>query len=308
MSSFASSPRIYRGVHRKELRRKGQTPAEQAAIDASLKKIFDDLDPSGPNAFDLGPRSIFSAGTSTGTTGSGSTGDPTGLQPWSRKIRRGNDREENEEMVEALDELKEEVSAISTDFELLDWARRRIFDTLPRPFSVSAATDSSSSSPLSEMEAPAPFPSTYPRILAHLMKVSRQHFNNPHLSLSLFHQAQTHSPESYLSGCLSSAYTELIRTRWDCFRDLEGVSRAIREMDANAVSWDRTTQTVIGKIIEQVGKEMLQSRDGEGQGFRWGEEAREILFHLEKKLQRALKTSEVHDYRAKRERERRLWS
>ena len=212
-------------------------------------------------------------------------------------------------MVEALDELKEEVSAVSTDFELLDWARRRIFDTLPKPFSISATTHSGPElSPSSEIDEPAPFPSTYPRILAHLMKVSRQHFNNPHLSLSLFHQAQTHSPESYLSGCLSSAYTELIRTRWECFRDLEGVSRAIREMDANAVSWDRTTQSVIGKIIEQVGREMLQNRDDEGQGSRWGEEAREILFHLEKKLQRALKTSEFHDYRAKRERERRLWS
>jgi hypothetical protein len=136
------------------------------------------------------------------------------------------------------------------------------------------------------------------------MKVSRQHFNNPHLSLSLFHQAQTHSPESYLSGCLSSAYTELIRTRWECFRDLEGVYRAIQEMDANAVSWDRTTQSTIGKIVEQVGRDLIQS----GQGNRWGEGANEILFHLEKKVQKSLRTSEILQNQAKRDRERRLWS
>ena len=205
-------------------------------------------------------------------------------------------------MVEALDELKEEVSAISSDFELLDWARRRVFDTLPKP------TMSGSSTLLSETEEPTEFPSTYPRILAHLMKVSRQNYNNPHLSLSLFHHAQTHSPESYLSGCLSSAYTELIRTRWECFRDLEGVYRAIQEMDLNAVSWDRTTQSTIGKIVEQVGRDLIQSQSGQGQGYQWGDEARQILFDLEKKVQRSLRKSEALDVRAKRDRERRLWS
>lgn len=199
--------------------------------------------------------------------------------------------------MEALDELKEEVSAIQTDHELLEWARRRVFDPLPAPSSLANVEGEVSD------DAPATFPKTYPRILAHLMKVARQSFNNPHLSLSFFHHAQTLSPESYLSGCLSSAYNELIRTRWECFRDLDGVYRAIREMDEHAVSWDKTTQREVGKIVEQVGRDVI--RHGTGQ---WGPGVHDILDKLEKKVSWSIRRTEYVEERNKRQRERRLWT
>lgn len=290
-SPITSSPRAFRGVHSRDSRRRGQTPAEKAQIDQALREIFEKLDDKGPSSgrFDLGPANIFD------TTLRGR--DATGLKPWSRDIRRGFDREENDDVVEALDELKEEVSAIQTDHELLDWARRRIF-TAP-----STPTPGSIFGEAGNIDNITTFPKTYPRILAHLMKVARQSFNNPHLSLSLFHHAQTLSPESYLSGCLSSAYTELIRTRWECFRDLDGVYRAIMEMDGNAVSWDKTTQREMGKIVEQVGRDVLVRGPGQ-----WGPGVYEILHKLERKIQRSLRQSEYIEERNKRQRERRLWT
>lgn len=295
ISPYTSSPRIYRGVHRRDLRLRGQTPAESAAMDRSLHDIFEQLgDNNHTSNFELGASSNISK-------------DDSGLRSWSRSVRRGYDREENDDMVEALDELKEEVSAISTDFELLDWARRRVFDTLPKPTSNTHTTSDSMGSVNDDGSGSngdaETFPSTYPRILAHLMKISRQNFSNPHLSLSLFHLAQTHSPESYLSGCLSSAYTELIRTRWECFRDLEGVHRAIKEMEVNAVSWDRTTQATIGKIVEQVGRDVLQSGAG-----KWGEEVYGILEQLEQRVQKSLRQTEYYDDKARRERDRRIFA
>lgn len=311
-SPYASSPRTYRGVHRRDQRAMGQTPAEQSLMDDALREIFRKMPPIdalGP--FDLGPSSIFDPmSTSAARSRHGNNLEP-GSRPWSAQIRRGFDREENDDMIEALDELKEEVSEIQTDLELLDWARKRVFTLTTTPTGTESHGQSQGESDQAATDGTATtitggvgYPKTYPRILAHLMKVSRQSFNNPQLSLSLFHHAQTLSPESYLSGCLSSAYNELIRTRWECFRDLDGVYAAIMEMDGNAVSWDKTTQREIGKIVEQVGRDVLE-RGAEQWG---GQGVYEILDMLERKVQRSLKQSEYLDERAKRARDRRIYS
>jgi hypothetical protein len=225
--------------------------------------------------------------------------DSTGLRPWSQTVRRGVDREEDDSFAEELDEMKEEVSALTTDLELLDWARRRIFVSTP----TSESSVDTSLIPGSESVEAMTFPKTYPQIIGHAMRVARQSFNNPHLALSFFHHAQTSSPESYLTGCLASAYNELIKTRWECFRDLDGVDQALREMDANAVSWNIKTQRVVGKIVEEVGREVIE----QGADV-WGEGVFGILDRLEKKVQRAIRQTEYMDEQAKRRRERRLWS
>jgi hypothetical protein len=256
-----------------------------------LNQIFKSLD-SG----DFKSTGLFND-DSPAFKGAHSRQDPTGLKEWSPTIRRRTDREEDDRYTEELDEMKEEVSAISTDLELLDWARRRVFTATPTP--------AGDALPLStDMPEPLAFPKTYPRILAHVMKVSRQAFNNPHLSLAFFHHARTSSTESYLVGCLASAYNELIRTRWECFRDLDGVDQAIREMDANAVSWDIKSQLVIGKIVEEVGREVLE-KGTEAWG---GERVYEVLDRLERKVQMAVKHTEYLELRNKRNRDNRLWT
>jgi hypothetical protein len=241
------------------------------------------------------------------------SGDTTGYKDWSRDVRRRTDRLEDDRYTVELDEMKEEVQAISTDLELLDWARRRVFTTDTPPTSttntstnaVGANEPPSATSPTSaDVAEPLSFPNPYPQILAHVMRVAREQHNNPHLSLSFFHHARTSSVESYLVGCLSSAYNELIKTRWECFRDLDGVDEAIKEMDANAVSWDMKTQRVVGKIVEEVGREVIQKGPED-----WGgERVYEILLRLERKVQAALRKSEFLEAKAKRARERRIYT
>lgn len=258
-------------------------------MDEALNQIFKSLD-SG----DFKSTGLFND-DSPAFKGAHSRQDPTGLKEWSPTIRRRTDREEDDRYTEELDEMKEEVSAISTDLELLDWARRRVFTANPTSPGDSALS--------TETPEPLAFPKTYPRILAHVMKVSRQAFNNPHLSLSFFQHARTSSTESYLVGCLASAYNELIRTRWECFRDLDGVDQAIKEMDANAVSWDIKSQLVIGKIVEEVGREVLE-KGPEAWG---GERVFEILDRLERKVQKAIKHTEYLEQSEKRMRDKKLW-
>lgn len=290
---YSDSPRAKPGVHRRDQRARGQTPAERAKLDEALQQIFKSLDEG-----DFRSTGLFNDDTPAFKGANQGKQDPTGLKEWSPTIRRRTDREEDDRYTEELDEMKEEVSAISTDLELLDWARKRVFTANPVPTGDTAT-------PLpTDTPEPLAFPKTYPRILAHVMKVSRQAFNNPHLSLSFFHHARTSSPESYLVGCLASAYNEVIRTRWECFRDLDGVDQAIREMDANAVSWDMKSQLVIGKIVEEVSREVLEK----GPDTWGGERVFEILDRLERKVQKAIKHTAHLDEAEKRSREKRLWT
>lgn len=316
MRPYSDSPRTQRGVHQRNLRAKGQTPSENFRLEQALRDIIRDLDEepfNKPGGLGLGPGLGFPIDSPAFRGGQSATGgDASGYKEWSQAVRRRTDRLEDDRYMVEFDEMKEEVQAISTDLELLDWARRRVFttDTPSTTGSTATTTTAGSNEPIpttptsTDMAEPLSFPKPYPQILAHVMRVAREAHNNPHLSLSFFHHARTLSIESYLVGCLSSAYNELIKTRWECFRDLDGVDQAIKEMDANAVSWDMKTQLVVGKIVEEVGREVIQKGPED-----WGgERVYEILDRLERKVQAAIRKSEYLDKQAKRAREKKIWT
>lgn len=188
------------------------------------------------------------------------------------------DSEEDAVVLEMLDGLKEEMGMCRTDVDLLKWAKDKVF----APSTGSQAA--SESSILSDTEDFGPsFSPVYPRILAHLLSYIRRNFNNPHLVLALFHHAQTQSPESYLSGCLAPAYNEVLKTRWESFRDLEGVEAGLREMEQNGIAWDRGTAKTIGRIVNDVGKEVWS---GTGWQEKYGKDVHIRLAQLEDKLQK----------------------
>ncbi|WRT67791.1 uncharacterized protein IL334_004765 [Kwoniella shivajii] len=226
---------------------------------------------SGSSPFGFG----FGLNRSRQGTGRGSTG--RGLRRFFEK-----DETEDDQSIEELEMLKEEMEVIASDVELIEWAKNRVFKPLPQPsFSASSLNSISSSSLSSESGGssltnsatkntssisdestiqPIVFPATYPKILAHLLRTLRVHYNSPHLVISLFQYAQTSSLESYLSGCLTSAYNELLLVRWESFRDLEGVELGIREMEIMGVRWDSTTSRLVSKVIEEIQKDFLQSQ------------------------------------------------
>jgi hypothetical protein len=156
-----------------------------------------------------------------------------------------------------------------TDVDLINWAKEKVF----RPKSAIGT----------EGEEIQRYSAVYPRILAHLLSHVRRNYNNPHLVLALFHHAQTQSPESYLSGCLAPAYNQVLQTRWESFKDLEGVESGLAEMEANGVAWDRQTAKAVEKIINAVGKEVFM---GTGWQEKYGKNVHMRLAQLEDKLQK----------------------
>lgn len=159
------------------------------------------------------------------------------------------------ELVVAVDALAEELSVLTSTSEIVTWAQDKVFTR--------------------EQETRAQFPKTYPRALAALIRTLWVRLNAPHLALAMFEHAKSLGVESYLAGCQTSAYNELVRVRWEAFRDLSGVLEAVKEMEQHAVAWDKGTSGLVGAIVDAVGKEILQAKG------RWGKEAYTQLAALE---------------------------
>ena len=230
--------RAFKGVHSRRDRAKGTTPQEAKALNQVIAGLYKDLerfgsplqstsnpitDPFGQN-FANAPRRERSVAQ---------------LRSLLRRADDGMSEAEAAEMWAEIDELKEDMSSVVSESDLIQWAERRVFSP-----QVTSTTSSGEDGPS--------YSRAYPYILAHLISTTRDTFRNPSLALAFFQHAQTLSLESYISGCLTPAYNELLKTRWKSFNDLEGVSQGVKEMETNGVAWDGATQKLIGSICENL--------------------------------------------------------
>lgn len=185
------------------------------------------------------------------------------------RLRREDD---SRELNAAIDALVEDLAAQRTPADVLAWAEDNVF----KPEAASEPLPSAVALHGGQASGPT-WAKTYPKALGALISHLRQ-LNAPHLALAMFEHARNLGVESYIAGCQTSAYNELIRVRWECFRDLKGVFQAVKEMEGAAVAWDRFTNRVVEDVVQQVGAEMLEKPDG------WGPDAYEMLAGLEKSI------------------------
>lgn len=152
-----------------------------------------------------------------------------------------------------LDQKKEQVSYCNSDQELLDWAIREVFEESKR-YEVAArhAIAEAAKSPV-KTEAPPLQSAIYPHMIALLIRTFRDKYRDPHLALSIFNYAKTLSIVSYVFGCSTEAYNELIQTKWEYFRDIRGIHDAINEMIVNGVPLNTGTR----KWVETVRRDVL---------------------------------------------------
>lgn len=203
------------------------------------------------------------------------------------KLRRKSKRfEDPTEANNSVEQKRLEMETFTTDRELLDWAIQNVFNASnanefptripdePRSIlSKGSASKKSSKSPSPSLSPDALSTSepsldaeassqasedltrqfalqssVYPHLLSTLIALFRDKFRNPHLALSIFATARTLSVPSYVFGCTTAVYNELIATRWAAFRDLPGVVEALAEMRTNGVLPDGHTRTLAMRI------------------------------------------------------------
>ncbi|KAG1812561.1 uncharacterized protein BJ212DRAFT_1370522, partial [Suillus subaureus] len=171
-----------------------------------------------------------------------------------------------------FDKKKEEMELCDTDQQLLEWAMREVFgqsqkyeerarNAIAKAEEQHATGLTPSSNASGSANPPPQLTSThlelqhptYPYLIAHLMHSFRDKYRDPHLALSIFDYARHLSIPSYVFGCTTPAYNELLETRWSCFRDLRGVHDALEEMRVNGVEPDGRTKKLVEKLRREVG-------------------------------------------------------
>lgn len=229
-----------------------------------LDMIFNKRRPTGDPATQLPPASS----EKEAGVGGGHIDDIVGrLRRHSRPLRWAK-----EPTADLLDQKKEQMMLCNSDQELLEWARREVFDESKRYEETArkAIDEASSSAPGAAKELPRLQSPVYPQVIAHLMRTFRDHYRDPNLALFIFHHAQKLSVVSYVFGCSTEAYNELIQTRWVCFRDIQGVYDAIDEMVVNGVPLDSTTQKLIENMRRDIGNvELHRDASEEAQRTVW---------------------------------------
>ncbi|TDL22629.1 hypothetical protein BD410DRAFT_770199 [Rickenella mellea] len=249
LRATSSSP----DTHRRG-RRQAMTAREISAFDDMFNMIFNAVNEQkfrkeGPGATRVDP--LSSVGIGRGPEGSGSP-----MSDLFGKLRRHTKRFKwGIEADEVLDRKKEEMELCDTDLQLLEWAMRELFADSQNHEAEARRAVTGAQKPLAEipmLQSPA-----YPHLLAQLMRTFREKYHDPHLALSVFDHARHLSIASYVFGCTTPAYNELIETRWTCFRDLRGVLDALEEMHANGVESDSRTVKLVEALRREVGERNL---------------------------------------------------
>lgn len=182
-----------------------------------------------------------------------------------------------------LDRKKEEMDLCDTDQELLDWAMNEVFGESQR---YEEAARQAMASPSTSAEKSVQLqPPSYPFLIASLMRTFRDKYGDPHLALSVFDHARHLSIASYVFGCTTPAYNELIETRWKCFRDVRGVCDALEEMRVNGIEMDNRTRGLAEQVRREVGERNLwEEEKAMGSGEVW-----DIIARIEKLTGRVTK-------------------
>ncbi|KAI9572333.1 hypothetical protein HD554DRAFT_2015459 [Boletus coccyginus] len=231
----------------KLLQRSSGVRHQRASITAREMSVFDEM-------FDLIFNAVSAQEGKGSPPGSASTSSPIGragtpLNDLFRTLRRHTSRVRWTTAIdEELDRKKETMELFNTDYDLLQWVTKELFDR-----SVTAATSAVSSSSSSSRERPGNH-SIYPHLIAHAMRIFRTTYSNPSLSLAIFNHAARASIPSYVFGCTAPAYNELIEAKWEGWGDLQGVCNALEEMRANGVKIDGRTRIVVEKVRREVGE------------------------------------------------------
>ncbi|KAH9920689.1 uncharacterized protein B0H18DRAFT_1023351 [Fomitopsis serialis] len=249
-------------------RKQAMTAREVNAFDQMFNMIFDAV--SKPPSKDS-KRPDVSARSST-SVGIGRARSQQMSDLFGKLRRQSKHLRWTSEADEELDKKKEAMELCDTDQQLLEWAMREVFDESTRceENARKASEDPSTSKRPAQLQPP-----WYPQTIALLMQTFREKYDDPHLALSIFDHARHLSVVSFVFGCTTPVYNELIETRWRCFRDLRGACEALEEMRVNGVEVDGRTLTLAEKIRREVGeRNMWHEESTIGSGEVWDMVAR----------------------------------
>jgi len=166
---------------------------------------------------------------------------PPALRPLAARIGR---RAEDTETVIGDDwaKLEETLDHMETDLSLLQFLDSQVFAVMEGQIQGITEGEWSTES----------IRRNYSLILLKAMRLLRTSFRNPLAAHTLFLRAKTLSAESYVLGCSTQLYNELLLSRWHTFTDLYSITEILDEMTTNGLKGDGQTIQILQRIQDDV--------------------------------------------------------
>lgn len=171
--------------------------------------------------------------------------------------------QQTEDIEQMFDQKREAMLNCRTDQELLQWAVAEVFQE-PSANSPSSPPSTDTAAPTQPANDPLKVihPGIYARVVAHLMTEFREKYNNPHLAIAIFDYTRRRSIVSFVTGCATPSFTELMRTYWNSFRDLQMVLNVAEEMRVNGVMPNDRTHNLYHQICEEADQQAARFEGG----------------------------------------------
>lgn len=195
---------------------------------------------------------------------------------WERRARTKLNSEE--EIL--LDKMRELMVNFNSDLDLLNWSIKNVFGFGDISTSTSTSTTSSTSGlwrdlrtlPLSSFNPiddvtttsttnsikTGPSSPLYPELLVILFLLLRDNHKSPNSALYIFNLASS-TAQSYVLGCTTTLYNEVLRTKWLEGGNIENVSITLEEMISGGIKIDDVTKSIIYQIGEAIRIDAISS-------------------------------------------------
>ena len=155
-----------------------------------------------------------------------------------------------------LDRMREELGGLRDEQEVLRWGFEKVFG-YSREQSKGVVVEQGLLGSLGQRNSGISS-RLYPELLLHLFLTLRDTYGSPHSALSIFKLASS-NPYSYISGCTSTLYYEVLKTRWQVGEgDVEGVLEGLEEMLSGGVKLESTSGAGGGGAGEKI-KELVRA-------------------------------------------------
>ncbi|GAA5975326.1 hypothetical protein JCM5350_006433 [Sporobolomyces pararoseus] len=151
-----------------------------------------------------------------------------------------------------LDRLKEEMFLKKDESQLYFWSLQNIFGITSTSSTASLFVDPTTS--FSATTTKIPNPRLYPSLLLNLFLLLRDTFSSPNSALQIFNLACS-NPHSYILGCTSKLYLEVLKTRWTLSQgDVEGVLEGFEGMRSGGVRVGIQEEEGFKKLVQEIGE------------------------------------------------------
>lgn len=87
-----------------------------------------------------------------------------------------------------------------------------------------------------------------PLILGAAIRTLMDNFNSPEQALMLFEVSKKQGIDFYVSSCNCDVYNEVLRVKWDAYKDLYMIEALVSEMDINGLKGNSETSEILSSV------------------------------------------------------------